>query len=393
MKSCKYCLYDSNHPFGITYKNQKCLGCITHTEKYNLDWNKRYSFLKEEVKKAKNKSQTYDCVVPVIGDAEDYFVVQEVLKLGMNPLVVSVNSYFNNDIGWTNLHNLITHFDVDSWVYNPEKQTYQELIRTSLRKYNHMYLPWIQLHTSFPVHGANEKSIPLRVWGGNQSVEQVGKFSHNDCVEMSSWSRVEHDLFGEDTESLIGNGAQVNERKLNYYNYPSSLKNLSKKVKGIYLSNYLPWDPLKQNHSMVSKHGFKPEANLYSFDPYERAGSSIYYDIHDLLKYERLGYRKITDHCTREIRHGRLTKQEGINIKLKFTFRKVNINPFFNWLNVSKSGIDWFIKHRLSKTANLISNTKVGYEKIIFPKKLNIFISDSLEPKSEFISYGKGIKI
>lgn len=393
MKNCKYCLYDSNHPFGMTYDNQKCLGCITHNEKYNLDWNSRYIFLKEEVNKAKNKSQTYDCVVPVIGDAEDYFVVQEVLKLGMNPLIVSVNSYFNNDIGWTNLHNLITHFDVDSWFYNPEKQTYQELIRTSLRKYNHMYLPWIQLHTSFPVHVANEKSIPLIVWGGNQSVEQVGKFSHNDCVDMSSWSRVEHDLFGKDTANLIGNGAQVDERKLNYYYYPNNLKTLSRKVKGIYLSNYLPWDPLKQNHSMVSKHGFKSEANPYSFDPYERAGSSIYYYIHDLLKYQRLGYRKISDHCTREIRHGRLTKKEGIEIKNKFNYRKVNINPFFNWLNVTKSGVDWFVKHRLNKSFDLISYNKVDFEKIIIPKKLDELISDSSKPKSEFISYGKGIKI
>ncbi|MDA8932463.1 N-acetyl sugar amidotransferase [Flavobacteriaceae bacterium] len=393
MKNCKYCLYDSNHPFGMSFYNEECLGCKTHKEKYNIDWAERYGYLQEEVKKAKKKNKTYDCVVPVTGDAEDYFVIQEVLKLGMNPLVVSVNSYFYNDIGWSNLHNLITHFDLDSWVYNPEKQTYQELIRTSLRKYNHMYLPWLQLHTSFPVHVANEKSIPLIVWGGHQSIEQVGKFSHNDSVEMSSWSRIEHDLFGKNIESLIGNGAQVNERKLNYYHYPDDLKKLSKKVKGLYLSNYLPWDPLKQNHSMVLKHGFKPEANPYSFDPYERAGSSVYYEIHDLLKYERLGYRKISDHCTREIRHGRITKNEGIDLQHFLTTRKVNIDPFFNWLNVTKSGVDWYIKHRLNKSSNLISRNKVEHENIKLPKKLKVMISNSSEPILGFINYGKGLKI
>ena len=393
MKNCKYCLYNSKHPFGMAYINEECLGCITHKEKYNLDWIKKYSYLQEEVKTAKKKSKTYDCIVPVTGDAEDYFVIQEVLRLEMNPLVVSVNSYFYNDIGWTNLHNLITHFDLDSWVYNPEKQTYQELIRTSLRKYNHMYLPWLQLHASFPVHVANEKSIPLIIWGGNQAVEQVGKFSHKDSVEMSSWSRIEHDLFGVDTESLIGNGAQVNERKLNYYYYPDDLKKLSKKVKGLYLSNYMPWDPLKQNHSMVLKHGFKPEANPYSFDPYERAGSSVYYQIHDLLKFERLGYRKITDHCTREIRHGRLTRTEAVKIESNFINNKINIKPFFKWLNVNQTGIDWFLKHRLNKSTHLISDSQINYKTPNFPDRLKSMLSDHSKPKKQFITYGKGIKI
>ena len=39
----------------MTYNNQKCLGCITHDEKYNLDWNSRYILLKDEVKNAKIK--------------------------------------------------------------------------------------------------------------------------------------------------------------------------------------------------------------------------------------------------------------------------------------------------------------------------------------------------
>jgi len=392
MKNCKYCLYPKSHPFGMAYSDDVCLGCITHKEKYNLDWSERYSFLEEEARKNKKRTKTYDCIVPVIGDAEDYFVVQEVLKLGLNPLIVSVNSYFYNDIGWKNLHNLITHFDLDSWVYNPEIQTYKELIRTSLRKYNHMYLPWIQLHTSFPVHVAKEKSIPLIIWGSNQSVEQVGKFSHKDSVEMSSWSRIEHDLFNKDIFNLIGNGAQVNERKLNYYIYPENLQKLSKKVKGLYLSNYLAWDPLKQNQSII-KHGFVAEENSYSFDPYERAGSSVYYQIHDLLKFERLGYRKITDHCTREIRHGRLSRSEAIEVESQFIQNKINVNPFFNWLDVSKTGREWYINHKLKKSSNLISDSKIEYKHHNFPQKIKSLLVKSSKPNENFITYGKGIEI
>ena len=221
MAQCKTCLYTTDHPFGLTLIDGICSGCVTHKEKYIIDWSIKHQELKDIVNWAKDRSKTYDCVVPVIGDAEDYYVVSKVLEFGLNPLIVSVNSYFLNDIGWSNLQHLITHFDLDSWIYNPDLQTYKELIRTSLRKYNHMYLPWLQLHTSFPVHVAKEKKIPLVVWGGNQAVEQVGKFSHHDAVEMSSWSRIEHDLFSNDIKTLMGNGAQVDERRINYYRYPS----------------------------------------------------------------------------------------------------------------------------------------------------------------------------
>lgn len=390
MAQCKACLYTTDHPFGLTLIDGLCSGCVTHKEKYSIDWEGKYRELKNIANWAKDRSKTYDCVIPVVGDAEDYYVVSKVLELDLNPLIVSVNSYFLNDIGWSNLQNLITHFDLDSWIYNPEIHTYKELIRTSLRKYNHMYLPWLQLHTSFPVHVAKEKKIPLVVWGANQAVEQVGKFSHHDKAEMSSWSRVEHDLFGNDIETLMGNGAQVNERKVNYYHYPA-VSSLGRDVKGIYLSNYLLWDPLKQNHSTLV-YGFKPELNSYTFDPYERAGSSVYYGIHDILKMDRVGYRKIMDHVCREIRHNRISKSEGENLIGSYN-SQVDITQFFNWLGVSNSGLEWFKTHKMQKISSLISDQKSVYNRVVLPAKLDALIGSSEKPKSQFLKFHKGLSI
>ena len=390
---CKNCGYPITHPFGIAINQGICSGCTTHNEKYELDWSNRYDRLNEVIKVTKNSKSKYDCIIPVIGDAEDYFVVSEVLKLKLNPLLVSVNSYFLNDIGWKNLHNLFTHFDLDSIVYNPDIVTYKELIRTSLRKYNHMLLPYLQLHTSFPVHYAEQNNIPLIVWGANQSIEQVGKFSHLDEVEMSKWSRKEHDLFNVDVDTLIGNGAQVNERHLNYYYYPK-IQKLGKKVKGIYLSNYMPWDPLSQNCSTID-FGFTPQKNNTTFDIYERSGSSVYYGIHDLMKFERIGYRKINDHIAREIRHKRLSISEAQAIFKEQEDQKVYIKPFFSWLGVTDSGYQWFVDHRIKRSKHLISNEPVisKFSKETIPHLLKELIKKAYEPESEYIIYGKGIDI
>jgi len=297
---------------------------------------------------------------------------------------------FRSDIGWCNLHQLITHFDVDSFIFNPDIRVYKDLVKTSLRKFEHILLPFLQLHTSFPVHVAYERRIPLIIWGQNQSVEQVGKFSHFDNVQMSKWSRKEHDLFNIDTKALVGNGAQVNLRDLNYYNYPQASDLNRRGVKGLYLSNYMRWDPLSQNKSIV-KHGFKPEINNSSFDVYERAGSSVYYQLHDLLKYKRHGYRKVNDHIAREVRHGRLTTEDALLLNDHYANIKVHIKPFFDWLGVSSSGYEWFKLHRLNGLESLLSDREVTYQSNVLPKALSDMLLESESAIKHYIPFAKGI--
>lgn len=389
-KYCNQCLYTAKHPFGLSIYESGCSGCSTHQEKNIIDWGNKYQELQTIVKQIKSKTKGYDCVVPVTGDAEDYFVLSKVLALGLAPLVVSVNDYFKNDIGWHNLHQLITNFDVDSLVFNPDIRVYKDLVRTSLRKFDHLLLPFLSLHTAFPVHVAYERKIPLIIWGQHQAIEQVGKFSHHDKVEMSKWSRKEHDLFEADIDTLIGNGAQVNTRDLNYYHYPDIAKLSRRGIKGLYLSNYFRWDPLMQNQQMVA-HGFHPEANQSSFDIYERAGSSVYYQLHDLLKLKRVGYRKVRDHLVREIRHGRITRDEALSLEQQYNQSRVNVRSFFDWLDVSQSGYEWFKLHRLNDVKNLICESESEKKSIKVPQNITQLIKPTYSAKNEFIYFGKGI--
>lgn len=391
---CPKCHYPKEHPFSLTISSQGCSGCFTHREKDQINWSAKAEKFEQILNRYKKQHRQYDCVVPVVGDAEDYYTLTQVLAMGMSPLVVCVNDYFKNDIGWHNLHNLITHFDVDSFVFNPDMRVYKDLVRTSLRKFEHMMLPFLQLHTSFPVHVAYERKIPLVIWGQNQSVEQVGKFSHHDAVEMSRWSRREHDLFGYEVDGLIGNGAQVNERELNYYRYPETNLLSRRSVRGLYLSNYMRWDPLAQNQAMV-QHGYIPEKNLATFDVYERAGSSVYYNLHDILKYKRTGYRKVNDHVAREIRHNRINPDEGISIINQYTKSKVFIKPFFEWLGVSKSGYEWFKKHRLNGYEGIIAESLNDIESINIniPSILNEKLVAGKVAADSYVTFGKGVSI
>ena len=83
---CKKCLYKEDHPFGITFKDGICSGCITHAEKDNLDWVPIKDSLLSLIYKYKKLSKShYDCLITVKGDAEDYFVVSKVLEMDLKP--------------------------------------------------------------------------------------------------------------------------------------------------------------------------------------------------------------------------------------------------------------------------------------------------------------------
>lgn len=395
--SCSNCLHGGAHPFGITFIDNICSGCFTHQEKDYLDWHSRRDTLMriaESAIKSRSKGSTYDCIVPVRGVAEDYFVVEQVLNLGLIPLLVAINDYFYNDLGWRNLHNLITVFDLDSQIFSPNIHEYKELVSTSFRKYLHILYPSLSLNASYPIHVAIERSIRLIIWGQLQPLEQVGKFSHLDVVEMTKWSQIEHDRLGYDIDQVVGNGAQLNPKHLFYYDYPAkSLRLGSKAPIGIYLSNYLRWDPLKQNYSTL-KYGFKPQLESSTFDPYERAGSSVYYAAHEISRFYRHGYRKVRDHINREIRHGRLNRETGLEIYQFYYPRKVDLNPFFDWLGVTCSGREWIYQHLLGKHTHLIHHESMPSSYSMppcLPDSIRDMVDTSFYSDADFLFYQKGI--
>ena len=71
-KTCKRCLYDSTHPFGLTFNREICSGCLTYEEKFTLDWDARFERLREVVEIPGAKRRDFDCVVPIRGTPETF---------------------------------------------------------------------------------------------------------------------------------------------------------------------------------------------------------------------------------------------------------------------------------------------------------------------------------
>lgn len=347
-RECRRCLYTTRHPFGLTLDAEGiCSGCRTHEEKFSLDWAERRALLDQRVaaRSGRRRAHDYDCVVPVRGTPE-YFKLLDIVKneLGLNPLVVAYNSQFNSRAGIMNLDLLRDTFNVDLLHYTSNPIIYKKLIRESLARFNSMRWPFLAGETQLPVQVAVEKNIPLIIWPYHQPTEQVGMHSYTEEPEMTRRSRHEFDLLGCEPAELVTVESLIRPSDVEDLAYPADRLLARQNVRGLYLANYLPWDSRRTSEEMIARFGALAARNHRTFDTYDRIDDRTYMTVHDLLKFAKLGYSRVTDNLCREIRFGRIGREDARTIEQHYHAEvpEAEIEIFCAWLGIPVAGYHWF---------------------------------------------------
>jgi N-acetyl sugar amidotransferase len=407
MQYCNRCLYPSNHPYGLIFdKYGVCSGCLVHEEKDLLNWSQRIDLLKNIVLENKKHigQNNFDCIVPVYGGGDSYFTVHVVKNiLGMNPLLVHYNSEFNTKIGIRNLANLATVFDCDMVTSTLAPSLLKRITRASLKKYGNLYWQVLAGRLTFPVQVAVKYKIPLIFWGVQPWSEQNGMFQHINEVEMTERCRKEHGLFGISAEDLIGS-ENLSRSEMQPFIYPYDNEIEAIGVRGIYLSNYIRWDSKKQHEKMIDLYGYETSLQQRTFNTYEDVHCFHSAGLHDYLKYIKLGYGKITDHASREIRLKRMTRGEGIQLvnNLK-QIEPDDLDVFLNWVELTNTEFkDYYWdkrdlriwKKNKNEEWNLIDSI-INYSKghliekasLIKNEECNFILTENAEPNIEERKY------
>ena len=98
---------------------------------------------------------------------------------------------------------------------------------------------------------------------------------------------------------------------------------------------------LMEKHSITSLF-------VFSDPSLERPDGIVH--IHDILKLYKHGYSKVTDHATREIRHGRITKKDALKIVNHYESQPYRFDElFYNWLSVEKRSLDFVLRQFMNK--------------------------------------------
>ena len=183
----------------------------------------------------------------------------------------------------------------------------------------------------FPIIMAVKLNIPLVIWG-EIGWDVSGMFSPNDFSEYSKRTVFEHDLRGFNWQDMVGEEGLI-EKDFNWMKMPSD-EDLSKVgVRGSYIGNYIKWDPNIQTEKMIEDYSF--ETARQPFERTYRVMSNLddmhENGIHDYMKYIKFGYGRASDHSSKDIRAGYMTRPEGIEMVRKYDHVKP-YNDLKRWL-------------------------------------------------------------
>lgn len=313
---CRRCLYPANHPLGITFDAEGiCSGCRVHEEKDRLDWTERGLVLAQLLDSYRGRSRgRHDCIIPVSGGRDSFFIVHLVRKVyGLNPLLVVYNRHYNTRAGIYNIERLRTVFGCDIVTLTLAPELVKRVMRATLAERGSFHWHALAGQTAFPVQQAVRLKIPLIIWGAQQGLEQVGMFSHLDEVEMTRRYRLEHDLMGVEAEDMVDKGG-VSEADLKPFFYPADGEIRRAGVRGIYLGNYVRWDSKAQHEQMLEQYDYYTGPLDRTFDTYNDIDDMHFTGAHDVIKLRKHGYGKVTDDACREIRFGRLSREQAMQL-------------------------------------------------------------------------------
>lgn len=90
---------------------------------------------------------------------------------------------------------------------------------------------------------------------------------------------------------------------------------------------------------MVETYGYQGADLARTFDTYDHVDWYNYMDLHDQLKMVKHGYSKVTDNACREIRHGRLIRDDALALVRHYEDQQMRFDALFEeWLGVELGG-------------------------------------------------------
>ncbi len=279
---------------------------------------KRFELAIEEIRK--NNKSDYDCVIPVSGGKDSYFQTHMmVAEYGLKPLLVTYHGNNYLPEGDYNRDRMRHVFDADHLVFGPSVETLKKLNRLCFRKMGDMNWHAHCGIMTYPIQVAVRYGVPLMIWG-ETAWDISGMYEPDDMVEFSARVRHEHALRGYEWYDMLNDSKEpLREKDLSWAKYPSDEDILRVGVRGLYIGNFFKWDPNQHSRMVQEKYGWKAADR-----PFERTYRKVSnlddrYEngAHDLLKFIKFGYGRASDHASKDIRTGYMTREQGIEMVRK----------------------------------------------------------------------------
>lgn len=297
-----------------------CAACrFSQAKERNIDWEEREATLLKLLGQFRRSDGGYDVVVPGSGGKDSAFTAHILkYKYGMNPLTVTWAPHLYTDIGWKNFSNWMHVGGLDNLLYTPNGKLHRLVTRLAFLNLLHPFQPFIIGQRIIGPAIAAKFGIKLVMYGENQA-EYGNKVDENRVPIMSTR------FFSSDNPLDMSFGGVPMKDVINQYGFafndfapyippkPNELE--SKGVVVHYLGYYLRWDPQECFYYAVDNTGFNAndERTEGSYSKYSSIDDKIdpFHYFTTLIKF---GIGRATYDAAQEIRNGKITREEGVNL-------------------------------------------------------------------------------
>lgn len=326
MNYCKKCVYPQVSVNLLLDDEGVCSACRAVeafeelTDDFWAERAKRFEKVIEDIRKNNPKSN-YDCIIPVSGGKDSYYQAHKICTdYGLKPLLVTYHGNNYLPEGDFNRDKMREVFDADHMVFGPSVEVLKKLNRICFKKMGDMNWHAHCGIMTYPIQAAVMHNIPLMIWG-ETTFDISGMYDPDDFVEFSARVRHEHSLRGFEWYDLLDDpNDPLTEKDLLWAKYPEDDQILKVGVRGLHIANFFKWDPNAHAQMMQDLYGWMPKQ-----EPFERTYRTISnlddrYEngLHDFMKYIKFGYGRASDHASKDVRTGYMTREEAVEMVRKY---------------------------------------------------------------------------
>jgi N-acetyl sugar amidotransferase len=312
VRYCRACVTADTRPNIELDAEGICNACRSHASRGEIDWHARERAFSDVAGRAKARSRGYDCLIPVSGGKDSTWQVVKCLEYGLNPLAVTWKTPARTPIGAQNLANLVG-LGVDHIDYQVNPRVERKFLYKSLVRFGTTAIPMHMALFNIPLRIAVKFEIPLVVWGENSAFEYGGTEDERRGFRLDAeWLCKYGVTHGTTARDWVGE--DLTAKELTPYFGPSEEELTRAGVLAVFLGYYFPWDPAT-SLSVASAHGFRvrddgPKTGFYDYADID----DDFISIHHYLKWHKFGFTRLFDNLSLEIRNGRMTRGQAIEI-------------------------------------------------------------------------------
>lgn len=296
---CTRCIMDSSIP-GIRFDEKGiCNFCKIHD-----DWEKQFPLNEETDKKLKElierikddgKNKKYDCIVGVSGGIDSTYTLYLIKKFGLRPLAVHLDNGWNSELSVNNIKNALTKLNVDLVTHVLDWEEFKDLQISFLKaSVSDVEIPTDLAIISVLYGTAFREGLHYIITGGSFRTEGKIPIAWTYLMD-GKYIRSVQKIFG--TKKLKTFPNFTISKRL-FYNY-------IRKIKMIYLMNYMDYNREEAKRILEKELGWRPYQEKHYESIYTRF-------IQSYLLPKKFNIDKRIVHYSALMRSGQMKREEAL---------------------------------------------------------------------------------